>query len=143
MRKDGLGLRLGLGLGLGLGLSGFGLEGCAAEVDDAPTVAATSPAASSSEPMSCEETSDETGGEHTETSMDALKDGQRIAVCQAAALVAGALGCAGITASCVASDVLTVGAVTTPCVLVIAFACTAYIGGTSIIVTYCPEYVNR
>ena len=129
--------------GPGLGLGWFGLGGCAAEVDDAPTVAETSPAASSSEPVTCDETSDETGGEHIGTSMNALTNGQRIAVCQAAALVAGSLGCAGVTASCAASAVLTVGSVTIPCVLVIAFACAAYVGGSSVIVTYCPEYVNR
>ena len=166
MHKDGLGLRLALGLGLGW----FGLGGCAAEVDNVLTVAATSPAASlsepvsvdaadyenigtptaatssavsSSEPVTCDETSDETGGEHIGTTMSALTNVQRIAICQAAALVAATVGCAGITASCVASGVLTIGSVTIPCVLVIAFACAAYVGGSSVIVTYCPEYVNR
>lgn len=164
MHKHGLGLRLALGLGW------FGLGGCAAEVDDARTVAVTSPAALlsepasvdaaddenigtptaatspavlSSDPVTCDETSDETGGEHIGTTTSALTNMQRIAICQAAALVAGTLGCAGVTASCAASGVLTVGTVTIPCVLVIAFACAAYVGGTSVIATYCPEYVNR
>jgi hypothetical protein len=155
-----------------LGFGGLGLAGCAAGVDDEPpAVAATSAAASSIEPVSVDEAAgenigtpvaatsaaasssneigsvdqagDETGGENIGTSMEALTNGQRVAICQASALVAGALGCAGVTASCAASEVLTVGSVTIPCVLLVAFACAAHVGGTSVIATYCPEYVNR
>ncbi len=125
--------RLVLGLALALG-------GCAAEVvDDADTAEASSPASLSIKLASFEEA----GGEPLGTATDALTDGQRVVLCQAAAAVGSSLGCAAVTASCAATDVLTVGAVTIPCVLVVAFACATYVGGTSVIMTYCPEYVNR
>lgn len=153
-----------------LSFAGLGLGGCAAAGNDAPTDTATSPAGSSiepgsvddadddensgtlpavgspapsTEPIGLDDAGDETEGENIATVMDALTDPQRVALCQAAAGVGAALGCAGVTASCAATDVFTAGSVTIPCVLLVAFACAAHTGGSAIIMSYCPEYATR
>ena len=115
-----------------------------ASADDAittapPTAQATSTALSEAAPASCEADPSEDVG----TAAEPLTDAQRTAMCQAAILVASSLGCAAVTVSCAATEVLTVGAVTIPCVLVAAFACAGQAGGAGIIAYYCPAYVNK
>ena len=122
--------------GLSLVVSG---AACAVpiEAEDAPSV--LSEKADDLDPASTAAASPEVIG----TDGEALTNGQRVAICGAAAAVAGTLGCLGVAASCATSTVLMVGTTAIPCVLVSSFACVGFAGGSSVIAYYCPEYVNK
>ena len=77
------------------------------------------------------------------TDGEALTDAQRSVMCEAAAAVSGTLGCLGVTASCGATSVLTVGTTAIPCILLSSLACVGFTGGTAVIAYYCPQFVNK
>lgn len=120
------------------------LFACIAPADDDPTTTSpTSEAATTTTPETIPASNEADYSENVGADTEQLTDGQRVVICQAAIGVAGSLGCAAVTVSCAATAVLTVGSVTIPCVLVAAFACAGYVGGSTVILYYCPEYVNR
>jgi hypothetical protein len=114
------------------------LVACAAPTE-AEDASPTSEEAADLDPPSTVAASPEVIG----TDGEALTDAQRSVMCGAAAAVSATLGCLGVTASCGASAVLTVGTTAIPCVLLSSLACVGFAGGSSVIAYYCPQFVNK
>ncbi len=115
------------------------LVACAAPTEAEDALSPTSEDAADLDPRPTAAASPEVIG----TDGEALTDAQRSGMCGAAAAVSATLGCLGVTASCGATSVLTVGTTAIPCVLLSSLACVGFTGGSTVIAYYCPQFVNK